>query len=892
MSVEGGARPTFGKDTGFPSDRRGSQQSQAVQSPTMTGATLSAVQSPAIQHSQLIQDGRPTAQTYHARAGSNNANVPGERDAVALQQQLMRERREQAIKRRKDQEEKEEAEKKERIRKKLEGLGPVPVKEPKKDVQTKTIEKRPTDAKTEEVVEQKEIPSTPSKEAPLPSMSPIQTQRSPPKPPAPSTSGVPQQYGMMKVHGQAPKDVLQQVNDTLHAEKAKMQPPNQVTSPPGLESKSAPAQIGPSPIVNGVSPQKPTEPLFQSSPDLLSQRSLGDSRQQPWNNGLARESKLYGWSAQQTPREPNSVWGISQSRTLGNGTFDRTIQRPSSRQQDQYSSPALAPIGPPKHLQPSRDVREERMGPSPGPTFEQPQAMPFQNSDARPARLDAQGRSVNGEQKVPSPQFPTGVQLGQRRMDVSQRPQSRESIGSQLAAWSNFQQTDAREEAEKRRQWEMKKQAKLAEEARTGIRHEPPPPVYEERWKKIDVNDQTGRSVIGVTKAQNATDLAPNMHAPMDLRAPPFMNVDMANGMPGGLGRGSRFFPTTGRPYPFQQAPLPFSPFHRRSDSPPPPDSVFHPAQATDSRRPIVRLPSDLAEDRILKPKVRLPPAVVTPVQSPQMSHAQMAMRPSSQPLVNNPSWQDRFNGLLGVRKMSSPEKSPEKRVAQVLDFSATREPLNSPTPKLQASVALPPSESDGLASLMIASQDPQDEEALFEPESGSTPAILFPSKRPGNAWPLKKGQMRPLTPSNEVSAVTKDVLQLPDSLTHQNMLLVAIRLKGMTNPRTKSMRPPPGYTPIRDPAQNQAPPRQQNGNRPKQHNKGYKPRESSGSFNNPASKPTPSTGPGKSAGSGERVKSSYQQRNPSVQQSRGQSQPQPQPQQQRQPASWENSIV
>ena len=888
-------KQSFNKGPEFSPDRRGSQHSQAMQSPTTTGASHSTTHSPAIQNSQLSQDARATTgSTYHARAGSNNMNAPGEHDEVARQKRLMKEKREEAIKRRKEEEEREEAEKKERIRKKMEELGLEPLQEieaTKKEVQPKAIEKRPSEAAKPdfEQTDVQDPSSVVAKDVQLSPASPIMMAKSPPKPPAPNASGVPQQYGMMKVHGSAPRDPLSQVNQTLHAEKSKMQPVAQKILQPAVESPLD-ADKGTSPsIANGMSPQKMVEPLFRRSPELPSQRPVGDSRQQPWNS-MPRDPKLYaGWNSQQASRESSSVWGApSQARPLGNGTFDRTIQRPQSRPQEQYPSPALAPIGPPKHLNQARDIRDTgRTGdPAQAQNAEDSQTIPsFPISDAATVhRLDVQGRMINGEQK--SPQFPPGVPLGPHKSDNLQRPQSSEQLNSTLAAWGNFQTTSAREDAERRRQWQREQEAIAAEEARTGIKFERSLPNFSETWKQVKVDDQNGgRSIVGVSRAQNAQGLGANIHTPAEIRSQPFVNsMDVASAMPGGLGRGSRFFPSAGRLHPFQQTPAPFPLFHRRSESPPPPDSRFHPVQSSDARRIVVRLPSKNDEGSIDKPKVKLPPSIVTPVQSPQMSHAQpLPLRAASQPLVNNPSWQDRFNGLLGVKKVTSPEKSPEKRVAQFVDFSATKEPLDLPTSRLQAAVALPPhSESSGPVELQVASQDSQDEEALFEPESGSTPAVVFPTARPTQAWPLKRGQLRPLTPSTEVEAVTKESLHLPN-LPVQPNLLINIKLDGQAEKKSKPMRLPQGNMPVREAPTNSASSRQQHpANRPKQQNKSFKSRDLSGSFNH-AVKPGQNA-PQKVSGNGQ-PRSNYQ-RHPHPQ-SRA-----PSTSQQRQPAPWEHILA
>ena len=838
VSGDNGRRQSVGKGADFPPDRRGSQQSQAIQSP----ATPGVGPSPTLQHSQPPQETRSTAGSpYQAKTGAAAAaGPPGERPDVAQMKILMKEKRDMAIKRRQEQEEREEAEKKERIRKKMEELGMEPLVDkrdaPAKEAPPKTIEKRPTEPAQTETADQAvgESAAAASKDAKQPPHSPSIAARSPPKPPAPSASGPPQQYGLIKVHSVPPRDALQQINETLHVERLRIQPQAQKVSPPGLDHRPETDKRQPAPLVNGIVTQKPAEPLFQRSPELQNRQLARDPPQQPWNNGP--RDHYAGWSAQNAPREPNNVWGsASPSRPLGNGTFDRTIQRPRSRQQDQHPSPALAPIGPPKHLQPQKGPRNSGRGVDIGQASaaEDSQTVPsFPPSEApQHHRAIIGGRAFDGEPKISPHGFAQATPLGPQRADPMQPAPIVDRRGPTVAASGS-------EDADQRRQLlEQQHDIRPSEGTVPGVRREPQPPAMNETRRPVRIDEQgVGRSAIGGFRTQNGLDLATHVHAPTEIRGPPFVSsMDAAPAMPGGLGRGSRFFPTAGRGlHPYHQTPGPFGPFHRRSDSPPPPDSFNHPAYSADPRRIVVRLP---LESRFPKPKVRLPPPVITPVQSPQLAQVQpLPMRAASQPLVNNPSWQDRFNGLLGVKK-SSPEKSPERKAVRNVDFSATKEPLDIPAARLQAAVALPPQhESSGAFGLHVASKDPSDEEALFEPESGSTPAVLFPQRLTQPAWsakkPLKRNQLRAMVPSDEVEVATSEVLRLPDVLTRENLLLVFVRMMGMSSSKSRPMRPPPGYVPVREPQGHQNSPRQQTFTRgPKPQGKEFKPRESSGNF-------------------------------------------------------------
>ena len=869
------------KGSDFGGDRHGSQPSQDMQSPQMLGLGFAS------------PDATQTA--YKAGSGSNNAVSSGDRDDVAIQKQLMREKREEAIKRRKEQAEREEAEKQERIRKKLASLGPEPSIEKKdtvkQEVPAVTIEKRPSDVDDVHLGKTEARDTVPTSIDDIsPSLeSPSKFTRSPPKPPAPSATGEPQQYGMMKVHAPVPRDPIQQVNETLAAERARNQglgaksgrniqdvqfsaqrtsemqaasrklaaslqehqdrlepeamrkASSTVLSPPGFETKSQENLDRTSPLVNGNLTPSKHDTLFSISPEMVGQRSIGDSKQQPWNDS-SREPKLFStWNQPFMKDAHSSVWGApSQSRVLNNGIFDRAIQRPHSRPQDQYPTPTLAPIGPPKHLQQPKDHRESRSlhDASPIENLEDTQTIPsFPLSDHIAANRRGMQAHMASEQKLPSPQFSTGAQHEPDRTDSRPHYQDRERG---TGAWQEFTRNVAQKETEELRQAQVERENRKAEEARSGVSYRPQI-QFQEKWAQIEVDEHgPGRRVSNVVRSLNTPGLS-NILQSSDIRGPSFVNAsDVSTPMPGTIGRSSRFFPTVARLHPYQQSPAPFTPYHRQSDSPPPPDSMYHPAFTPQARGPVVRLPSFNSAEETTKPKVKLPPANATPVQTPRPSPAQLSLRPTQQPLVNNQAWQERFNGLLGTKKATS-DKSPEMATARVVDFSATKEPLDLPTPRLQAAVTLPPRDSlTDVGSLNVASQDYQDEEALFEPEAGSVPEARIPQKATSRVWqapPLKRDQVKSLIPSIEIMVTSKDMVALPYFPGPQdNTLLVFIKVAGMTNSVSKPMRAPTGHSVEKgSPAQHPSSNRQGNSSTSKHPNRVFKHRDSSKSWHNPS---------------------------------------------------------
>lgn len=806
------------------------QFSQSASSPAQQ-LPHSAVQSPTMQHSQLSQDpSSATGSPYQSRNIASESTIPNTRDDVAAQKQLMKEKRELAIKRKKEEEEREEAAKKERIRLKMEKLGLPPLEE-KKEPEKKTIEKRSAESfkvgqkETEQLEATPDVGQPPSQVQEPPPSLPL----SPPKPPVPDASGTPQQYGMMRVHGIPSNNIHQPSIERLVMEKTRTQVPSQLILPPGLETKAEQNEQLPSPMVNGV--HKQTESLSQNPPPDV-QHLVREQRQKTWNNGSRDNNGYTGWNGQNAgmAREQsvsNSVWGPpTQHRSLGNGTFDRSVQRPQSRQQEQFSSPALAPIGPPRQIQRLRDVPHARANDiSPTPMVEDFQTIPtFPPSEApTPSmRPEISSRPTGGDQQISPPQIGTGAQP-RPHISNTEGPSSRpEPQKSTLAAWGSFHVADA----EKNRLLAQQHAARLAEEARTGVRHEPSLPVMNETWRQVKVDEQGGqRHIIGISRGQNTHGQNVAQQINGDSRNSSFTNTaGIPPAMAAGVGRGSRFFPSAGRGIqPHFQGLSPFLPGYARSPSPPPPDNDIHPVFTGDRGRPLVNLPF-MKE----KPKVRLPPSVMTPAQSPRMAEVRVApLRAVSQPLVNNPSWQDRFNGLLGVRKTS-----PEKRFAHVAEFSATKVPLDSPEVQISASVSLPPKSGEATSrSLEVASKAMEDEEALFENrEFGSLPAVLIPSKAPEIGWwPAKfmrRGQYKQSRLGKEVDATSKEPSMIEKEIIANNgITLISVKLVGMAAsksvplPRSNVQNPGQGVQRSRNASGNMKP------------GKPYKPRDTSGSY-------------------------------------------------------------
>ena len=792
--------------------------------------------SPAQLHNQSIASQSPTTAmsqqvTINASASASPqqnkfANTPiadGTQDAVAVQKKLMREKRELAIKRKKEEEEREDAEKRERIRMKMEELGLLPLEEKK--------------GKKEVVAE---IPLLPAQlqEASL------ATLHSPPKPPVPDVSGEPKQYGMMKVHAPI-KNGLQLSNEAI--QKVSDESPGLIekVSSPVIESKVRQTNGNALPLINGDSDQTSGHISTSKSTRTQHQDNLATPQPQSWKDSQQGQNGFSNWSnANMTTHSSpgGNLWGppSSHNRALGNGDFNRSIQRPQSRQlqfQQNISSPAPQPIGPP------------RLGPQPSGSQgtsraleavtqylnEDSQTLPaFSSSDAVPTVSSAQVRPPQTNNVANASTAVVTLPVTSSLSSVEKTPRANDTIKSGLSAWANFHVTSTKEN-EKATQDHL---ARLAEEQQTGGSvPELQLPVMSETWRQVKVNDQVGqRHVVGTLKSQSTTPEVGHAQQPQrDGR--PISLPKTGNGTSTvGPVRSSRFFPAAQAVYPHNQRAVSLNETILRPSSPPPPDSANHPAFAGVSHRPLVRIP-------FVKPKptVKLPPSLPTPTQSPVMfEHRVTSSRAVSQPSINNTSWQDRINVLVGRKA------SPEKKFAHVVEFSTSKVPFEVASLESSAAVSLPPQEGNELLSDLgkdskAESKAVEEEDELFENRDfGSVPTVLIPTVAPVPLWQPartpRKSRMHPKTIKEaEVVSIRPMSFDL-DENDHQhppNGFRIAIRIPGiMTTARFKVMPRHNGHSTVRNQPQHQPiPPRSR-------HGKGQKPKDPSALYGNSKSSP------------------------------------------------------
>lgn len=757
-----------------------SKQHQPLQSPALAKLQQfnnvgSAAPSPQLGHAQLV-DGATIPQT----------SVDLNAETVERQKQVMKEKRELAIKRKKEEEEKEEAAKRERIRIKMEQLGMAPLekqKPEKKRDEVKQVVKREVDPDAQE----------PPQEYVTQAHS-----QSPPKPPLPDTASGTRQYGMMKLHGPSlTNGVTPNAEQTEETQNVPI--PAQRVSSAKAEAPSRIEEQVPSPVTNGDIHKSYQRSSVPGSPEAREPPLIQPQRQRPWNNVPRDPNAFTAWngSGMTTHTAPTgNLWGPpSNHKALGNGVFDGNVPRPPSRHapyQEHHPQATPQPIGPPRSSQRPRESPESGRASytRSSPPTENSQTMPSYPSHEGPPTLFMKGE-LNDRGKRPIAASEAAVSMPPKSQISPERfPLDGGQQRSSLAAWGNFQSTSAKEDAEKRRIATQEHAARLAEEARTGMRYEPQLPVMNETWRQVKVDDDAGqRRVVAVLKGTNVPDGPASQQVNDEIRMPSFSNQPHPV-YPAAPSRGSRFFPTSGQGYQSQQRAASYTVDSNRSPSPPPPDSLQHPAYARSQHHPLVNLP-------ITKPKptVKLPPALATAPPTPVVVDAQVApLRAVSQPLVQNPSWQDRFNGLLGVKKAFV---SPEKRFAEVAGFSETKLPLELPSMQVSAAVSLPSKDADvtkaeGMEE--VASMLVEDEEALFEErEFGSLPTVLLPTNTPEiKVLKNRKGMLKHLKDPRPVQdVVTKEILELrleDKENDDPNGFALFINLKGMQFPKKKTM--------------------------------------------------------------------------------------------------------
>lgn len=613
-------------------------------------------------------------------------------EQVKIQEQMMREKIERARaekQKRREQEEKEEAERKERLRLKLEALGPPPSKAEKSS---------PPPLNGEPQTQQK--PAV----------------QSPPKPPVPTAEGEVAQYGMMKVH--QPHPVKRTSAEASHLRPSE-QSRRDVKSP---ERKAA------SPV---KSPSVPAAEAAKTQPDgagaLEEAAATAEQKVPAWKPSVASGTP---WGSMRRHGMGGNVWGPpNQERGIGNGTFGHTqqsVQPQAPGAPGPIAPPAATtklPTSPPRFTQP--------------PTTEQPSSFASQpelrsqpsiaqHSTAMATAAVAPPGPI-APPKAPRPAFDVSawsansIAESDAKLARAREEKYQANRGKPLPAFNEtFKQTAIEGSLDRRRVLETKStvhlqpnhvskgeagpqdQAPHANHTEQSSRSTPIP--FSESYRSSVAEESPALRPIGSEKVQSS----------------PGSNSAQGN-------RSSRFFPRNQDALDAIHATVSQLTFNE--DSPPPPETSSHPAFTGDIQHPVVKLPQKI--------KVKLPPAMSSQSSSPVTMPARPGFgRLGSQPIVAQPGWQERINGLLG--RSSAPAPSPPKPATSLAVASATKAPLDHTGPRAGATVSLPSKQAPLV--FFASSYDHSSvsksafEEVMSVPEAFSAPTVRIPKDSHMNA--------------------------------------------------------------------------------------------------------------------------------------------------------------
>ena len=243
-----------------------------------------SIASPVISHpSPQSSHGLPVLEGSSIDGQSQPPGAVIQEDPIEAQKKIMRQTRELAIKRRQEEEAREEAARKERIRLKLEAMGPAPEKK---------------GSKKESVIEEKTVPVY------------IQLRD------AVDTAPVQSKMSASETKEDSQTEKFTSIDE----------------NEPTLANSHLP---------NGIQPA-----AAPSSATPVSQNHL-DSRnsQQSWQNNSSSNDSFQSWGTAPAQQSlSRNVWGPpSSDRTLGNGTFDQELSRLPEMNPSSYPGP----IGPP-----------------------------------------------------------------------------------------------------------------------------------------------------------------------------------------------------------------------------------------------------------------------------------------------------------------------------------------------------------------------------------------------------------------------------------------------------------------------------------------------------------------------------------------------------------------
>ena len=698
-----------------------------------------------------------------------------EENPVQVQERIMREKRELAIKRRKEDEERQEAEKQQRLKARLaqlEGAG-------------KSRKEREAEAAAAAAPRATETPTSerPPEIARVASMT-EDTKRHPANPAEVAATVAPALEG--QTLPTAPEDARAQQLSPEEVLPSPLPPKPQPQQPAGLPDRTNTSadpsqrqqQRHLSPRGNPRAPFAPQSAAYRTSASPYS--SAGDRKPQTAAFDRSPLPNTGAFSPWPTAPPNSNVWGTSSG--IGNGTFETTsvfAPMPITQQNSSLppppgmTRPTSARISPQSLAQESRspNLQQQQLQEAPrgyGPPGFESRPDPFANqartNGTSPAAVPGLGRPTH----PPGPIAPPSRAQNQQQQVSQQNPQA--------ARWINASHT-------------LPAQYSAEAEAAERKRHEAAPVVprdetIKETFKMTSANqgrlgaprkfDKTEYTVHDAQGSRSVQSLSP---APPNAQTQPSGPFSTASPLQHDkwkqAGENTVRIPDgslnpahggTATPQPpiappsFQQsamtsnqpqnqyttAPIAIT-ASTKDQSPPPPETSSHPVNSGDVSHPLVKLPPG-------RPVVKLPPAPAQQSQQymrppnammmPQRPISNIGAPPSARPIAGTDVWQARFNGLFNRTPIQtetppSPPKTPPKMQGPALVVtSSSRGNMDETSALTGATVSLPQAKTT-YAGLGLAADDSGDVvskptiEHMFTEELsfGSKPRISVPKK-------------------------------------------------------------------------------------------------------------------------------------------------------------------
>jgi len=708
-------------------------------------------------------------------------------DPVKIQERIMREKRELAIKRRKEEAEKEEAAKQERLREKLAALEGAGKSKKEREAEAAASKAAAVDAAVASVTTATMKPSTHVTES-APSV-PNNAVADQPKhiPSAVVPSPAQQTLSDLSTREQTTKALAvenaiavaspfqNQQGQTIAPPEKHHAPEQTQTQKPLTRTHLSPAASSRAPYQNSNVPYKPATSAYSSPGDRKPQPAFGRS---PNLNSDA-------FSPWGPTSSSGNVWGSS---GIGNGTFESSSSFAPVPMSQQASSlpppPGMARASTTTRMAPQTYGQDSRSPNLQAQAIDESRSFAGPAIEARAEPFGAQSRlngvpSVNGLGRQAHPPGPIGPPSRTHLQSARQEPVLTWGGASHRPPYQLAPDMDA-----ERRMQESSATAKSTPET-----------IYKETFKRTTVEQgklggprRTDKVEYTVHDGQGSVPVPSLSAGPTSTQLPPsagFLSHSVQDPWkrPTDTSKDpeSQHIPPLVGLMPVQQRPIgapallqPASTFQQGSvkytpvlptafpvvddSSPPPPETETHPVNSGDAHHPHVKLPKPQA-------KVKLPPAAsVSPKVSPVTHHHSAMVTPqrhappspwavpgANRPLVQTPDWQARFNGLFNRTPIQtetppSPPKTPPKYQGASLAVSSSSRALlddqayvlaNSATvslPQARQSLSIEGFTLDDSADIVSkpAIDDMFNEELSF----GSLPRIAVPRQGSYNLSP------------------------------------------------------------------------------------------------------------------------------------------------------------